>query len=180
MAREIKGWITVNGQHVPIFDGETQEDAVNRFTNRENATKASEQQKSTQIAKNEAEAKQLNKQDSEKDSQQLGKRLYLPDVSADEANKSSDILNLGTKQRYKFQAGSKITNVHVFAGKGCSRPFRDAEKYAKRYGGKIEDWQHVSGNAKITDGSKVLEREVHWVQGKDGKMHEAFIKFYNH
>ena len=176
MARKITGWITVNGQHVPIFEGETQEDAVNRFTNRENAAKTSEQQKSQQIAKNEAEAKELNKQDS----QPLGKRLYLPDVSADEANKTSDILNLGTKQRYKFQAGSKITNVHVFAGKGCSRPFRDAEKYAKRYGGKIEDWQHVSGNAKITDGSKVLEREVHWVQGKDGKMHEAFIKFYNH
>ncbi len=176
MARKITGWITVNGQHVPIFEGESNEDAVTRFTNRENAAKTSEQQKSAQIAKNEVEAKELNKQDS----QPLGKRLYLPDVSADEANKTSDILNLGTKQRYKFQAGSKITNVHVFAGKGCSRPFRDAEKYAKRYGGKIEDWQHVSGNAKITDGSKVLEREVHWVQGKDGKMHEAFIKFYNH
>lgn len=104
------------------------------------------------------------------------RRLYLPDVSAETANKTSDILNLRTKQRYRFKAGTKLTEVHVFAGKGCSKEFRDAQKYANRYGGKASDYQHCSGIGYITDGTKTLKREIHWVQGKDGKMREAFIK----
>ena len=137
-----------------------------------------EDDKDKQIEKNKAEAKERNQSNTTPP-----RRLYLDDVSADEANKSTDILNLKTKQRYSFKSGTKITEVHVFAGKGCSKEFRDAEKYAKRYpesGKNKEDWQHCSGIAQITNGSKVLEREVHWVQGKDGKMREAFIKFHEH
>jgi hypothetical protein len=108
------------------------------------------------------------------------KRLYMSDLSADEANRTTDILDLHTKQRYRFKEGTTITEVHAFAGKGTSRVFRDAQKYARRYpqGGNIEDWQHCSGQAQITNGKKVLRREIHWVQGKDGKMHEAFIKVF--
>lgn len=33
-SRRIKQWITVNGKHIPIFEGETKEDAVKRATNK--------------------------------------------------------------------------------------------------------------------------------------------------
>lgn len=130
--------------------------------------------KDRQIAQNKKEADKLNVND-------LPKRLYMADVSAEHANKVSDVLHLRTKQRYKFKDGTKITEVHAFAGKGTSRIFRDAQKYANRYpasGKNKEDWQHCSGIAQITNGSKVLTREVHWVQGKDGLIREAFIKEY--
>ena len=169
---DVKQWITVNGQHVPLLEGESKLDAVKRLISK------NEDDKAKQIAKNKAEADERNTAESAPP-----RRLYLPDISAEDANKGSDILNLRTKQRYHFKEGTKITEVHVFAGKGCSKEFRDAEKYAKRYpesGRDKADWQHCSGIAKITDGSKVLEREVHWVQGKDGKLREAFIKFHEH
>ena len=113
-------------------------------------------------------------------SSQLPKRIYYDDIPAEVANETTDVLNLRTKVRYKFQDGTKVTEVNAFAGKGCSRPFRDAEKYAKKYpkSGEAKYWQHCAGTAQITDGQKILTREVHWVQGKDSKMHDAFIKEY--
>ena len=160
-------WITVNGNHIPIFKGESQEDAVKRFLD----LKQNEKQKDNQMANAKAEADKRNTQDPPK-------RLYLKDIPAKDANKFSDVLHLKTKERFRFKDGTSITGAYVFAGKGCSKVFRDAEKYAKRYGGKAEDWQHCAGFAKITNGTKTLDREVHWVQGKDGYVREAFIKIH--
>lgn len=168
--REIEAWVTINGARVPIFKGESKQDAVNRHI-----AKSNEDKKQSDIARNQKEA-----QKAQQSQQQLPKRLDLPNISAKDANKSSDVLNLKTKQRFRFKEGTEITNVYVFAGKGCSKVFRDAEKYAKRWGGKAEDWQHCAGIAQIINksGTTTLTREVHWVQGKDGKIREAFIKFH--
>lgn len=169
--REPVAWITMHGTHVPIYAGDTKDDIYNRSVANRNADT-----KEKQIAKNKEQADKLN---SEKNPP---RRLYLDDIKAEDANKTSDVLNLRTKQRFKFKDGTKLTEVHVFAGKGCSKEFRDADKYAKRYpqsGKNPSDWQHCSGKATITNGSKTLDREVHWVQGADGKMREAFIKEYS-
>jgi len=45
--KEVKQWITVNGKHVPIFEGETKSQAINRAVAKEN-----EEIKEKQIAKN--------------------------------------------------------------------------------------------------------------------------------
>lgn len=166
MAKQPKTWITINGVHVPIFEGDTKQDAFNRSIAMKN-----EAIKAKQIAKSKEQAEQLNQKP-------LPRRLDLPNIPAEKANETSDVLHLKTKQRFKFKDGTKITQVLVFAGKGCSKEFRDAAKYAKRWGGKAEDWQHCSGKAQITDGKRTFVREVHWVQGADGKMHEAFIKVH--
>lgn len=169
--REPVAWITVNGSRVPIFEGESKTDAVNR-----SIAKNNEDKKARDIANNKKQSD--NARQGQKPYKVRPGNLALKDISADDANKSSDVLNLRTKQRYKFKDGTKITQVEAFAGKGCKREFRDAEKYAKRYGGKKEDWQHCSGRAVLTNGQHDFSREVHWVQGADGKMHEAFIKEY--
>lgn len=167
-------WMTTkSGKHVPIYSGDSQEDAIKRAFAKETAQR-NEDKKASDIAKSKEQADKLNAPQP----QRLPRHLALKDIRAEDANKTSDVLHLRTKERYKFVDGTKITKVEVFAGKGCSKEFRDAEKYAKRWGGKAEDWQHCSGNAKITNGSKVLTREVHWVQGRDGKVREAFIKEY--
>lgn len=51
---EITGWITVNGKHVPLMDGESKTDAVKRALSKDVDTKQS------QIDKNKAEADKLN------------------------------------------------------------------------------------------------------------------------
>lgn len=53
--KEIKQWITINGQHVPIFEGESKQDAVNRAIAKNN-----EDVKEKQIAKNKEQADKLN------------------------------------------------------------------------------------------------------------------------
>lgn len=126
--------------------------------------------KTSQIEKNRTEAKNLNSQD------ELPRRVRLPRVKAEVANKSTDILDLKTLGRYKFKEGTDIRNVYAFCGKGSSKEFRDAEKYARRYGGNPKDWQHCAGDAIITNGRVTLHREIHWVQIAGGEMKEAFIK----
>jgi len=55
MAREVKQWITVEGQHIPIFEGQSKQDAVNSFIAKKN-----EDTKEKQIAKNKEQADKLN------------------------------------------------------------------------------------------------------------------------
>ena len=169
--REPVAWITMNGQRVPIFEGESKGDAINR-----SIAKANADRKAKQIAENKKQSNTAR--EAQKPYKVSSKNVALKDISAEEANKTSDVLNLKTRQRFKFKNGTKITHVEAFAGKGCAREFRKADEYAKKYGGKKEDWQHCSGRAVITNGKKDFTREVHWVQGADGKMREAFIKEY--
>ena len=44
MAKEPTAWITVNGVHIPIYEGESKDDAVKRMTT-ERAKKAAEKAK---------------------------------------------------------------------------------------------------------------------------------------
>lgn len=53
--KQIKDWITINGKHVPIYDGESKQDAVNRSIAKDNADK-----KDADIERNKAEADKLN------------------------------------------------------------------------------------------------------------------------
>ena len=52
MAREVKDWITINGQHVPIYEGESKQDAYNR-----SVAKYNEDKKESDIAKQKEQVK---------------------------------------------------------------------------------------------------------------------------
>lgn len=153
--REPVAWFTANGRRIPIFEGQSKDDAW----------------KEHQVRWNEREKERMNAEHRDKP-----KKKFLPDIPAETANKTSDILNLATHDRFTFKKGTKIKHILVFAGSGTSTEFRDAAKYARRYGGKAEDWQHCAGDALITNGKVTLHREVHWIQHKDGGVKEAFIK----
>lgn len=59
-----------------------------------------------------------------------------------------------------------ITNVHIIAGNETSTIFRSAEKYAKAYGGKAEDWMKKAGKIE----SDKYTFDIHWVEhNKYGK-----------
>ena len=59
--REVKAWFTVNGQHIPIFEGESKSQAVNRYIAEKN-----EEVKNKQISENKKQADKLNKKDNNK------------------------------------------------------------------------------------------------------------------
>lgn len=56
--REIKQWITVNGKHIPIYEGESKADAVKRATNKQINDDADKKEK--QIAENKRQADDKN------------------------------------------------------------------------------------------------------------------------
>ena len=53
--RKVIDWFTMNGKHIPIYEGESKEDAVNRSIAKDN-----EDKKQADIARNKAQADKLN------------------------------------------------------------------------------------------------------------------------
>ena len=156
---DIIRWITVNGVHIPIKEGETPDEAIKR----------------KQIA--------LSKEEAKKRNSELPRKLELSNIkiTKDKIDNKRVMLGVGTsgaKRRLDFAKGSEIRGAHVFCGAGTSKVFRNAEFFANRYKGcgKPSEWQHCAGYALLTDGKRTFVREVHWVQGSDGVIREAFIK----
>ncbi|MCR4746655.1 MAG: hypothetical protein K5894_15675 [Lachnospiraceae bacterium] len=86
------------------------------------------------------------------------------------------IMDLQTGEIYHFAEGSKLQNKEIFAGKGSHTPYRNAEKYAKKYGGKIEDWQHLKAISTLETPDGDRKAEVHWSQCDGYGKHDFFIK----
>lgn len=87
-----------------------------------------------------------------------------------------DIMDLATGEIFHLAEGSRLQNKEVFAGKGSKTPYRNAEKYAERYGGKAEDWQHVKaiGTLETDEGDQLAE--IHWSQCEGVGKREMFVK----
>ena len=90
--------------------------------------------------------------------------------------KNYDIMDLGTGEHFNLVEGSKIQNIEVFAGKGVKDTFRKADVYAKKYGGKPENWQHAKGIGKIDYYGEERKANIHWVQCERYGKHEFFVK----
>lgn len=91
--KEIRDWITVNGQHVPIFEGESKEDAVSRAVAKHN-----EDKKNADIKRNKEEADTLNKkakksnklEDRLKGDDLLNAKDFIEELKANEATVDDD------------------------------------------------------------------------------------------
>ena len=86
------------------------------------------------------------------------------------------VLDFSTGKEYSLVPNTVIKNVTVFAGKGTKTAFRAAEKYADRYGGKPEDWQHAKGNGWLQTEEGDRPAEIHWVQHENAGRYEFFVK----
>ena len=106
--------------------------------------------------------------------------LWLPDEiigrSLGAKAKNYDILDLQTGDMYHLSEGSRLQDIQVFAGKGTRIAFRDAAKYAQRYGGNVEDWQHVKGQGLVDTPEGDRPAELHWVQCDGLGKQEMFVK----
>ena len=106
--------------------------------------------------------------------------IKLPDEkihrSVGAKNINDDVLDLSTGERFQIVPGSKVTNVEVFAGKGVRIPYRKAYAYAQKYGGNVEDWQHVKGFAIIDYYNEERSAEIHWSRCEGIGNIDRFIK----
>jgi hypothetical protein len=104
----------------------------------------------------------------------------LPDIvigrSIGAKAKNYDIMDLETGEKFHLVEGSHLQNVEVFAGKGGYKPYNKAWKYARDFGGKVEDWQHVKGFGLVDYYGEAREAELHWSQCAGFGKHDFFIK----
>jgi len=107
-------------------------------------------------------------------------RRYEPEIiigkSVGAKAKNYDIMDLATGSHYSFAEGTKIKNVEVFSGKGTKTEYRNAKKYADKYGGSPEDWQHVKGHGIVATMDGDRPAEIHWSQCKKIGKVDLFIK----
>lgn len=109
-----------------------------------------------------------------------GSTIKLPDIqigrSLGAKLKDYAVLDLETGEYFTFVEGSKLQNVEVFAGKDTKKELRIAGKYAERYGGNPEDWQHVKGHGILDTDDGDRKAEVHWMQCEGYGKHDFFVK----
>ena len=88
MAREVKQWITVNGQHVPIFEGQSKKEAVD------------------------AALKNQKKVNDEEDKKE--KQITASKKQAAEKNNSEDVIDKIKNQEYQYHAttGTAVWNIY--------------------------------------------------------------------
>lgn len=87
-----------------------------------------------------------------------------------------DIMDLQTGEHFSLAEGSRLRDVEVFAGKGVRTPYRQAEKFAEKYGGRPENWQHVKGKGEVDYYGDIILAELHWSQCEGIGKVEFFIK----
>lgn len=87
-----------------------------------------------------------------------------------------DIMDLQTGEIYHLAEGYRLQDKEVFAGKGAPDPYRDAWKYAERYGGNIEDWQHVKARGVLSTPDGDFAANIHWSQCEGIGKKEFFVK----
>ena len=148
-------------------------------TDRKNISKLRKEREVAKTKRVEATGKKLKKETHRR--QLLSNRITNLDDeiagrSAGAKFKNYDIMDLQTGEIYHFAEGSKLQNKRVFAGKGCKKKYRKAHQYAHKYGGDVNNWQHVKAIATITtpDGDRIVE--VHWSQCEGIGKVEMFIK----
>ena len=90
--------------------------------------------------------------------------------------KNYDIMDLKTGEKFHLVEGTRLQDVEVFAGKGVRTPYRNAWKYANKYGGKEQDWQHVKGKGVVDFHGEARDAELHWSQCSGIGKYEFFIK----
>ena len=108
--------------------------------------------------------------------QELGFAVAKTGESGIIVPKADGVLDLETGVRYQLAKGSKLQDVEIFAGKGSKKEFRQAEKYAQRYGGATSNWQHAKGKGMLATDEGDVKAEIHWVQCEGIGKKEMFVK----
>ena len=155
--KDVVGWMTVKGVHIPIRKGQSREKAMTDFL------------------------KGADDKNPFKDRANLPNKIVLEDErlgrSLGAKWQNSDIaMPDGTKA--KFQEGSILTHKEVFAGAGTRKPIREVDRLVKDYPGtNAELWKKVKARADIIWKGEPMKAEIHWYEEESvGKQEIKFKK----
>lgn len=141
--REIKGWITVNGVHVPLFEGESKKDAISRAI-----AETNESDKERQIARNKEQADQLNGKNRANEQTQAQHKKAVDELSKPEYDDGT--YDVDTKKEVSFDKGFQVTFCQIgdnytpleYAKK--VNECLDLSSNGKTYAGKFESTPEIS------------------------------------
>ena len=144
--KEPKDWITVNGKHIPIFDGESKQDAYNRAV-----AKSNEEKKAKEIAQNKEQADKTSK---DQKLAELQKKLEeAKGIFAKSAIKTEiDMLKddwKGTKEdylKYKEEEHQKAVQASLARKKAEQDAKKQKEEQAKK---QLEDEMKTQPKDKV-------------------------------
>ena len=156
--RKITGWFTMNGKHVPIFDGESKEDAVKRSVANNN-----EDIKNKQIAQAQAERDARNKAVGkvvQKMSEKLGKKPSSSDNFSE--NDKKFIKDMIKEATSRVPAHDNFTADDLIRDNGVEKTVKE---YVKQFGG---DESKILGAVKSNIAKQLSDsREKKGVTRKD-------------
>ena len=148
--REVKQWITVNGKHIPIFEGESKDDAVKRL----------------QINRNKEESERLNKESS---TQSQHKRA-IEELS--DSKYEDGTYDISTKKTKEFPNGYQFTFCQIgdnYSDKEyqekvneCLRLSSDGKTYAGKFESTPEISFHCSDKQKAIEYAKANNQKSIW------------------
>lgn len=88
------------------------------------------------------------------------------------------VVDFATGKQYHFVEGSKLQNVEFFCGCGTKKAYNNAYKYADKFGGAPEEWQHAKAIGELKTDKGIEKAEIHWSQHPKFGKKEFFIKLW--
>lgn len=99
-----------------------------------------------------------------------GKNVLVPaDMKYPEWKKNATIgtVKLPDGSISKLSAGTSITKIVPFAGKGANKTLRLAESLAKDYNNSPDDWSHSRGEGFVDFETESKRAELHWFEHEE-------------
>ena len=149
--RKITGWFTMNGKHVPIYEGESKKDAVNRAVANSN-----EDTKEKQIAKAKEQADKLNgKEPNLRTESGMAQKMYgksFSELSEEQKDKVTDAVI-----KYK-ENGEKPSTMQKNAESLGLDYKAEGKKLIKEYEAKKEELKNLPDGDKKNELNKWLKQ----------------------
>ena len=121
MAREVKQWITIEGQHIPIFEGQSKDSVVKNYIAKNNKKTTAGKSKSTSKAKDKSEEPKYKIQISEEELQETVKKHFAKPEPQNSAIRENE-------DRKAKQIAKNKEQADIASGKKLSSEIRD-EKF---------------------------------------------------
>ena len=175
--KQVKDWFTMNGKHIPIFEGESKQDAVNRSIAKDN-----EDKKQADIERNKKEADILNgKTDNSKKSKGLSVDWVEYDGVDENGDWKEDYISDDEYRKKQIEYADILKNAGAFGDE-----YIDTQTAVKNLDWKYDsqmkyDWQHNLDALPHTPAVGLARwKNGAWVKGYGDKMNarEEFDKIY--
>ena len=168
MDKKVTGWFTMNGKHIPIYEGESKADAVNR-----SIAKDAEDKKQADIQRNREEAKKLNKKSDKETATARTQSDHKKAVAELSKDKYEDgTYDINTKKTVDFPDGYQVTfcqigdnysdNEYARKVNECLRLSSDGKTYAGKFEGTPEISFHCADRDKAVKYAKANNQISIW------------------